>query len=101
MMTTDNGSAAVLNFEDRYAKEVTQARQFYRHAVLPKLKAEGNAIDGYIVVVDYENEDYEIDHSDVQALMRLRDRRPEAFLWAERIGYKTVYAIGGGSVRDD
>ena len=89
------------NLEETYSEEVAQARDYYRNAVLPKLKAEGNAIDGHMIVIDYENRDYEIAATDVEAMDRLRERHPEAFLWIERIGYKTAYAIGGGSVRDD
>ena len=89
------------NLEQTHSEEIAQARDFYRNTVLPTLKAQGNAIDGHMIVVDYANCDYEIAATDVEAMDSIRERHPESFLWIERIGYKTAYAIGGGSVRDD
>ena len=90
-----------LNLEEPYSEEIAQAKDFYRNIVLPQLKAEGKAVSGQMIVIDYENRDYEIAATDVEAMDKLRYRHPEAFLWIERIGYKTAYAIGGGAVRDD
>lgn len=89
------------NIAEKYSEEIARSRAFYRGTVLPLLKEEGNAVDGHIVAVAFENDDYEVHKNEVEAMTKLRDRHPDAFVWVERIGFKTVYAIGGGSIRDD
>ena len=50
---------------------------------------------GRVVVIDIYTSEYEIADSDGQALRRLLDRCPDAYTWAERVGYPAVYKIGG------
>ena len=37
--------------------------------------------------------DYEIDYDDAAALFNLLERRPDAFTWSERVGYRAVHRI--------
>ena len=46
---------------------------------------------GKVVVIDVNSGDWEIDADDATALFRLLERRPDAFTWAERVGYPAVY----------
>ena len=48
---------------------------------------------GKIVVIDIYSGDYEIGDTDVEANMRLFERRPDAHTWAEKVGYPTVYVM--------
>ncbi|MCY4654462.1 MAG: hypothetical protein OXC95_15015 [Dehalococcoidia bacterium] len=49
---------------------------------------------GKVVVIDVNSGDWEIDTDDATALFRLLERRPDAFTWAERVGYTAVYDMG-------
>ncbi len=60
-----------------------------RHKLHPKEK-------GKVVVIDIHSGDYEIDPRDIEALLRLKERRPNALVWARRVGYRAVHSIGGG-----
>ena len=50
---------------------------------------------GRVVVIDIYTGEYEIADTDGEALHRLLDRCPNAYTWAERVGYPAVYKIGG------
>ncbi|MBB6051087.1 hypothetical protein [Armatimonas rosea] len=54
---------------------------------------------GKIVAIDIESGDYEIDSDLLVASRRLRIRHASARIWAERIGYNAVYAVGGTRTR--
>ena len=51
---------------------------------------------GRIVVIDVDSGDYEVADRDADATARLVARHPDAVTWAERVGYPTVFSIGGG-----
>ena len=42
--------------------------------------------DNKLVAIDVETGDFEIDEDDYTAVTRLRERRPEADIWLERVG---------------
>ena len=50
---------------------------------------------GKLIVMDVESGDYEIDHQGIESSRRLQSRHPEATLYALRIGYTAVEALGG------
>lgn len=50
---------------------------------------------GKLIVMDVESGDYEIDDAGIETSRRLQSRHPNATLYALRIGYKAVEAIGG------
>jgi hypothetical protein len=54
---------------------------------------------GKIVAIDIESGYYEIDSDLLVASRRLRIRHAAARIWAERIGYNAVYAVGGTRTR--
>jgi hypothetical protein len=49
---------------------------------------------GKFVAIDVESGDYELDNNDLQAVMRLRSRRPAAEVWLLQAGYPTTCRIG-------
>ena len=59
----------------------------------------GPEYKGKIVVIDVNSGDYEIADKDIEATKRLLRRRPDAYTWAERVGSRAPYRIGGGGVR--
>ena len=54
---------------------------------------------GKIVAIDIESGDYEVDSDLLAASRKLRTRHASAHIWAERIGYNAVYAVGGTRTR--
>lgn len=57
---------------------------------------------GEFLVLDITTGEYEINPSDVDALLRLRNRLPDAIIYGVRIGRRAAYRIGGFSkVRDN
>lgn len=50
----------------------------------------GDLEKGTFVVIDIESGDYEIGPDDAKATGRLRDRRPSAYTWAVRVGYRAT-----------
>ena len=66
-------------------------RAIYNEKILPTLGPEHK---GKVVVIDVKSGDYEVAKNTLTADLRLRKRRPNAFTWAERVGYPAVYRIG-------
>jgi hypothetical protein len=66
--------------------------EIYRK-LLPQIEIEENI--GKIVSIDVETGEYAIDEDTLTASGRLLARRPDAALFAMRIGYDAVYALGG------
>lgn len=50
---------------------------------------------GKLIVMDVESGDYEIDERGIETSRRLQSRHPNATLYALRIGYRAVEALGG------
>jgi hypothetical protein len=50
---------------------------------------------GEVLVLDIESGDYEIDENHLDALTRLKARRPESVCYALRVGYPALAKIGG------
>lgn len=47
------------------------------------------------VVIDIETGAYEIDADNLAACLRLRERNPDAQLFARRVGSRTIHHFGG------
>jgi hypothetical protein len=54
---------------------------------------------GKIVSIDIETGEYEVGDELVETSLRSQSKHPHALLWAERIGFDAVYAVGGTIVR--
>ena len=68
-------------------------RAIYKNKILKTL--DETADKGKLVVIDVNSGDYVIADDDLSAMIALRDRRPDAFFWVERIGYSAPYSMGG------
>ena len=68
----------------------TVGRAIYEEKILPKL---GPDDQGKVVVIDVNSGDYEIADQHMTAATRLRERQPEAYTWAERVGFPTVHRM--------
>ena len=66
-------------------------RAIYNEKILPTLGPEHK---GKVVVIDVNSGDYEIADKDLAASLRLRERRPDAYTWAERVGFPAVHRLG-------
>lgn len=50
---------------------------------------------GEFVVIDIETGEYDLDRRDIDAALRMRNRRPNAALYIGRVGYEAAYSFGG------
>ncbi len=72
-----------------------RGHRLYEQQLRPNVETEENI--GKIIVLDVENGHYEIDSDGIQASKRLRARYPGTDpynLFAIRIGYNAIFAIG-------
>lgn len=58
---------------------------------------------GKVVAIDVRSGDYEIADKGIDATVGLIARRPDAFIWRERVGFNAVNSIGGSlrRINDD
>ena len=69
-----------------------RAEQLYQ-TLRPEIESPENI--GKIRVIDAEFGDFEIDEKGIEASRRLQIRHPKATLYAIRIGYTAIEALGG------
>lgn len=79
----------------RFSEEeiARRGKELYQRSVRHRVESEENI--GKVVVLDIETGEYDIDEEGIGAAKRLHSKHPGAALWAERIGYDAVYAVGG------
>jgi len=84
---------ADFEMQPRYSKEEFARRgdEIFDHDILPKLKPEDH---NKIAAIDIETGDYEIDRDLLTACDRLAARRPDAQIWARRVGSRYFYRFG-------
>ena len=84
------------NLADRAPGELIKiGRAMYENEILPQIP---HVQKGTRVVVDIASGDYEIDRRFADAGHRLKQRRPDAVLHLERVGYPTP--VSAVSIRD-
>ena len=78
----------------RYPKEEMRKRgeEIFEKKVKPCLKGRDPL---EYVLIDIETQDYEIDADHWVALGRLRERHPDAQIWARRVGSRNIHHFGG------
>jgi hypothetical protein len=76
-----------------------QGKKLYQEQI--RLQVERQESIGQIVVIDVESGDFEVDKDLLEASRRLRLRHAGARIWAERIGYNAVFAVGGALSRSE
>jgi hypothetical protein len=72
-------------------------QEIYDRHIRSQLETADNI--GKIVAIDVETGEYEIGDDLVETSLRSQSKHPNALLWAERIGFDAVYAVGGTIVR--
>ena len=56
--------------------------------------------DGAFVAIDVESGNWTLAENELDAMVRLRERQPDALnVWLLRIGYRAIASIGGGALR--
>ncbi|RCJ37343.1 hypothetical protein A6770_14525 [Nostoc minutum NIES-26] len=75
-------------------EEITRrGRELYEKSVRAQVETPENI--GKIISINVETGEYEIGDDLVVTSLRLRAKQADAALWAERIGFNAVYAVGG------
>ena len=69
-----------------------RAKQLYEQ-LRPQVETPENI--GKLIVMDVDSGDYEIDDMGIATSRRLQAKHPNATLYALRVGYNAVEAIGG------
>lgn len=78
----------------RYSQEelARRGQEIYARVVRPTLS---EADIGKFVEVDIESEDYEVGQDIIKVAHRLLERRPDAQMWLERVGYVAAHSVSG------
>lgn len=74
-----------------------RGKELYETSIRSQVETAENI--GKIISIDVETGDCEIGDDLVAPSLRLKTKRADAAIWAERIGFDAVYAIGGTLVR--
>src|SRR5205814_4581842 len=74
-----------------------QGQEIYENRLREQLETEENI--GKILAIDVETGEYAIAEDPLAAGRQLLARRPDAAIYALRIGYDAVYALGGTLTR--
>ena len=79
-------------------EEIRQrAETLYEQQLRSNVETDANI--GEIIMIDIENGEYDIDDVSFEAARRMKLKRPDAILYAIRIGYEAVYGFGGAPKR--
>ena len=74
---------------------VTRGKQIYNEKL--RSQAERDHM-GRFIVVDVFTGDFEIGADDLEASLRMLERRPDALLYGVRIGEEVAYRFGGRKI---
>ena len=83
----------------RFSAEEVQRRaeEIYERDLRKQVETGENI--GKVLVIDIETGDYEMDADEIAATHRALAKHPGAALWALRIGYDAMHALGGALTR--
>jgi hypothetical protein len=79
----------------RYSAEEVQRRaeEIYEQRLRKQVETAENI--GKVLVIDIETGEYEMDADEIAVVHRALAKHPGAALWALRIGYNAMHALGG------
>jgi hypothetical protein len=80
-------------------KIARRGQDLYNRSIRTQVETRDN--NGKIIAIDLTTGNYEIDDNLLAATDRLQSQFPEAIIWAERIGFNAVYAVGGTLTKVD
>ena len=95
-MTQSSGSQPPIAIN--HLKIARRGQAFYRSI---REKVENRENLGKIISIDINTGNYEIDDNLLECSDRLQREWPDAVIWAERIGFSAVYAVGGTLTKVD
>ena len=75
---------------------VPLGEELYRTKIGPVVETDENI--GRLISIDVETGEYEIGDEMLEASFRILKRRPDALIYAARIGYDAMLAVGGGEI---
>jgi hypothetical protein len=83
----------------RFTREelAERGQDWYTNIIRTQVETPENL--GKIISIDIETGVFAIAEDVLSAAKQLLQKRPDAALWTERIGYNAVYAIGGATMR--
>lgn len=76
---------------------IHRGKELYNKLIRPKVETAENI--GKLISINVETSEYEIGDDLLVTSRSLQAKQPDAAIWAERIGYDAVYAVGGSLVR--
>ncbi len=74
-----------------------RGKELYENSIRANVETAENI--GKIISINVETGDYEIGDDLVVTSRRLQAKQADAAIWAERIGFNAVYAVGGTLIR--
>jgi hypothetical protein len=80
-------------------KIARRGQDLYNRSIRSQVETRDNL--GKIIAIDLTTSNYEIDDNLLEATDRLQSQFPDAIIWAERIGFNAVYAVGGTLTKVD
>ena len=89
-----------MSFSKFSDEEITQrGKELYDSQIRSQVEKPENI--GKIVSINIETGEYEIGDDLLVTSRRLREKQADALIWAERIGFNAVFAVGGTLVRTE
>ncbi|MEO1433778.1 MAG: hypothetical protein AAFV71_32915 [Cyanobacteria bacterium J06633_8] len=89
-----------MSFSKFSDEEITQrGKELYDSQIRSQVEMQENI--GKIVSINIETGEYEIGDDLLITSRRLREKQADALIWAERIGFNAVFAVGGTLVRTE
>jgi hypothetical protein len=85
------------NISDR--EIARRGRDLYDRTIRARVETVENI--GRIISIDIDTGNYEIGEDLLDLSTRLQLKSPHAIIWAERIGFNAVYAVGGTLTKVD
>jgi hypothetical protein len=76
---------------------VKRGKKIYQDDIRSRVETTENI--GKLISINVETGDYEIGDDLLVISRRLQAKQADAAIWAERIGYDAIYAIGGSLIR--
>jgi hypothetical protein len=76
-----------------------RGRDLYDRSIRSQVETRDNI--GKIISIDIKTGNYEIDDNLLAASDLLQSQFPDPIIWAERIGFNAVYAVGGTLTKVD
>jgi hypothetical protein len=96
-MTHSNSKEATT--APNHLKIARRGQDLYNRSIRTQVETRDNV--GKIIAIDLDTGNYEIDDNLLEAIDRLQAQFPDAIVWAERIGFNAVYAVGGSLTKVD